>query len=78
MAVSKKTIEEVRQKVNILEIISPHVRGLKKSGRNWLALCPFHQEKTPSFSINQEKGFYHCFGCGEGGDVFSFLMAVKN
>jgi len=54
-------------------VISDYV-SLKKSGRNYKGLCPFHSEKTPSFMVNEEKQIFHCFGCGEGGDVFTFLM----
>jgi DNA primase len=66
-------IELVRDRTDIVELVSQYV-DLKTSGRNRLGLCPFHAEKTPSFSVNAERQFYHCFGCGAGGDVFSFLM----
>ncbi len=66
-------IEQVRDRTDIVELVSQYV-DLKTSGRNRLGLCPFHAEKTPSFSVNAERQFYHCFGCGAGGDVFSFLM----
>jgi DNA primase len=56
-----------------VRIIEPYA-PLKKKGANWMACCPFHQEKTPSFSVNQAKGFYKCFGCGKGGNVFTFLL----
>lgn len=68
-------IEEVRASADIVSYISKYVR-LKKSGRNFFGLCPFHQEKTPSFSVSPEKKIYHCFGCQKGGDVISFLMEV--
>ncbi len=61
-------VEEVRSRADIVEIIGAHVR-LRKAGRNFVGLCPFHGEKTPSFTVNREKGFFHCFGCGVGGDV---------
>jgi DNA primase len=69
-------IEEVRSRADIVEIIGSHVR-LRKAGRNWVGLCPFHNEKTPSFSVNAERGFFYCFGCGVGGTVFNFLMRVE-
>jgi len=70
-------IEQVRQASDIVEIIGQYIR-LKKRGRNYLALCPFHNEKTPSFSVSQDKQIYHCFGCGKGGNVFTFLMEHEN
>ncbi len=70
-------IEEIRQKADIVEVVSDYV-ALKKRGKNHLALCPFHSEKTPSFTVSQEKQLFHCFGCGEGGNVFSFLMKIEN
>lgn len=71
------TIEEIRARMDIVEIISEHV-ALKKSGKNWLGLCPFHPEKTPSFMVNPEKNIFKCFGCGAGGDGFSFLQRVTS
>ena len=65
--------EKVRSSSDILEIISQYV-SLKKTGSNYTGLCPFHSEKTPSFTVSPSKQFYHCFGCGEGGDVISFIM----
>ena len=56
-----------------MRVISEHV-ALKKMGTSWKGLCPFHQEKTPSFNVRQEPAVFHCFGCGEGGDVFKFVM----
>lgn len=75
--VSDNTIEQVRSASDIVEIIEEHV-PLKKSGKNYVGLCPFHSEKTPSFSVSPEKQIYHCFGCGEGGNVFSFLMKFSS
>ncbi len=69
-------IEEVRERTDLLDVVGRYVR-LKKQGANWLGLCPFHGEKTPSFSVRPDQGFYKCFGCGEGGNVFDFLMKVK-
>ncbi|HUG41954.1 MAG TPA: DNA primase [Longimicrobiales bacterium] len=67
------TVEEVRDRADIVEVIGEHVQ-LKRAGKEFKALCPFHAEKTPSFYVVPGKGFYKCFGCGESGDVFSFLM----
>ncbi len=64
---------QVRNRADIVDIISEVVR-LKKTGKNYLGLCPFHAEKTPSFTVSPDKQIFHCFGCGEGGNVFSFLM----
>ncbi|HEX3409188.1 MAG TPA: CHC2 zinc finger domain-containing protein, partial [Candidatus Binataceae bacterium] len=69
-------IEEVRARADIVEIVGAQVR-LKRAGRNFVGLCPFHNEKTPSFSVNAERGFFHCFGCGAGGTVFDFVMKVE-
>jgi len=69
-------IEEVRSRADIVEIIGAQVR-LRRTGRNFTGLCPFHQEKTPSFSVNSERGFFHCFGCGAGGTVFNFIMKME-
>lgn len=70
-------IERIRESVNIVDVIGRYVT-LKKRGRNYLGLCPFHTEKTPSFSVNPEKQIFHCFGCGTGGNVFTFLMRYEN
>jgi DNA primase len=69
-------LEELRDRANIVEVIGTQVR-LKRAGRNYVGLCPFHNEKTPSFSVNAERGFFHCFGCGAGGTVFDFLMRLE-
>ncbi|UTR09371.1 DNA primase [Evansella sp. LMS18] len=71
--IPEEKIEEIRKSVDIVDIISEYVQ-LKKQGRNLTGLCPFHGEKTPSFSVSPDKQLYHCFGCGAGGNVFSFLM----
>ncbi len=72
---SEEKVSEVRLHSSILEVVSDYV-SLKKTGRNYKGLCPFHSEKTPSFMVNEEKQIFHCFGCGEGGDVFRFLMKI--
>ena len=69
--------EEVRKAADIVEIIGQHVQ-LKKRGQNHVGLCPFHSERSPSFTVNQDKQIYHCFGCGRGGDVFTFWMEYHN
>jgi DNA primase len=69
---SEDIIGRVRDSIDIQDLISGYV-SLKKTGKNWLGLCPFHSEKTPSFNVNTEKQIFHCFGCGVGGDVFKFL-----
>jgi len=71
------TIDEIRNKADILQIVSEYV-PLKKRGKNYLGLCPFHSEKTPSFTVSPEKQIFHCFGCNEGGNVFAFLMKIEN
>ena len=66
-------IDSIRSQADIVDVVSDYV-SLRKSGRNHLGLCPFHDEKTPSFSVNPERQIFHCFGCGKGGNVFTFLM----
>ena len=66
-------ISEIQRSLNIIDIVSDYV-VLKRTGRNFMGLCPFHHEKTPSFTVNVEKQIYKCFGCGEGGTIFNFLM----
>jgi DNA primase len=75
--ISPEKIKEIRERASILEVVSDFV-SLKKSGKNYLGLCPFHAERTPSFTVNEEKGIFHCFGCGAGGNVFNFLMRLNN
>ena len=66
-------IEEVRTRNDIVDVISDYVR-LQKKGSSYFGLCPFHNEKSPSFSVSRQKQMYYCFGCGAGGNVFTFLM----
>ncbi|MFS0635848.1 DNA primase [Mesobacillus foraminis] len=73
--IAEEKINEIRQAVEIVDVIGDYVQ-LKKHGRNYFGLCPFHGENTPSFSVSPDKQIYHCFGCGAGGNVFSFLMEV--
>ena len=77
MKIGEDKIQEIRDATDIVEVVSQYVT-LKKRGKSFLGLCPFHHEKTPSFNVDPVRGFYHCFGCGEGGDVFSFLMKMEN
>lgn len=70
-------IEQIRQSLDIVDIVSEYVQ-LKKQGRNFQGLCPFHGEKTPSFSVSPDKQLYHCFGCGAGGNAFSFVMEIED
>ncbi|MBN2319252.1 MAG: DNA primase [Acidobacteria bacterium] len=70
-------LDEVRNSVNIVSLVSEYV-ALKKRGRNHVARCPFHNEKTPSFNVNEEKQIFMCFGCGLGGDIFKFVMQIEN
>lgn len=73
---SEGTIEEIKMRLSIVECIGSYVR-LEKSGAHWKACCPFHQERTPSFMVNEERNMWHCFGCGKGGDVFAFVMEME-
>ncbi|MCM1186575.1 MAG: DNA primase [Lachnoclostridium sp.] len=77
MYYSEEIIEEVREKNDIVGVVSEYVKLQKKGDRHW-GLCPFHGEKTPSFSVSESKQMYHCFGCGLGGNVFTFLMNYEN
>jgi DNA primase len=76
MAEAGSFADRVKQQADIVRIVGDYVR-LKKSGQNFTGLCPFHSEKTPSFAVHPVKQIYHCFGCGVGGDVFSFVMALE-
>lgn len=73
MSFNHNFIEDLKNKLNIVDIIGQNVQ-LKKKGANYWGICPFHSEKTPSFSVNEEKQFYHCFGCGAGGDIIKFVQ----
>jgi DNA primase len=73
---TEREIEEVRSRADVVEVIGAHVR-LRRAGRNFVGLCPFHNEKTPSFTVNPERGFFHCFGCGAGGTIFDFMIKVE-
>ena len=73
MKVPDRVIEEIRERLDLVELVGGYVQ-LKRSGKNFLGLCPFHQEKTPSFNVSPERNIWHCFGCGETGDAYRFLM----
>jgi DNA primase len=75
--IPEETLTELRDRAGIVDVVSAHV-GLRKVGRNHLGLCPFHAEKTPSFTVNADRGIFHCFGCGAGGNVFTFLMRMES
>ncbi len=77
MAISEELIQQIKEENDIVDVISESVR-LKKAGRNYTGLCPFHNEKTPSFSVSSDKQIYKCFGCGEAGNVITFVMKNKN
>ncbi|ETS92786.1 CHC2 zinc finger domain protein, partial [Fusobacterium sp. CM21] len=77
MFYSEEIVDEVREKNDIVDVISPYVR-LTRRGSNYVGLCPFHSEKTPSFSVNGSKQIFHCFGCGVGGNSISFVMKYEN
>ncbi len=77
MRYSQQTIDEVRQASDIVDVISGYVQ-LKRKGRNYFGLCPFHNEKSPSFAVSPDKQIFHCFGCNEGGNVFTFLSKIEN
>ena len=76
MAEAGSFAERVKQQADIVRVIGEYVR-LKKTGQNFSGLCPFHQEKTPSFAVHPARQIYHCFGCGVGGDVFKFVMELE-
>ncbi|NLM67994.1 MAG: DNA primase [Enterococcus sp.] len=72
-----QVIDEIRSRTNIVEIIGQYVQLKKSGGKNYVGLCPFHNEKSPSFSVAEDKQFYHCFGCGRGGNVFRFIEEIE-
>ncbi len=73
--INDRVLAELRSAADIVEVIGEHTK-LKKAGRSWKGLCPFHNERTPSFNVDREKGLYHCFGCGAGGDVIHFVRQI--
>ena len=77
MRYSDEVIEEVRARNDVVDVIGGYIH-LQKKGSNYFGLCPFHNEKSPSFSVSRQKQMYYCFGCGAGGNVFTFLMEYEN
>ena len=77
MSFDDSKIEEIKSRIDIVELAAEYLT-LKKAGRNYTGLCPFHQEKTPSFTVNREKQMFYCFGCGEGGNAITLLMKIAN
>ena len=73
---SEEILNEIRQSNDIVDVISQYVH-LKRSGRNYFGLCPFHNEKSPSFSVSPDKQIFHCFGCGVGGNVITFVSQIE-
>ncbi|MHC5269709.1 DNA primase [Enterococcus sp. LJL98] len=77
MKIPQSVIDDIRSRTNIVEIIGQYVQLKKSGGHNYTGLCPFHNEKTPSFSVAEDKQFYYCFGCGRGGNVFRFMEEIE-
>ena len=78
MYVSKEAIERVRRRHDLVSVIRSHGVVLTRKGRNWVGLCPFHAERTPSFNVREETGRYKCFGCDKSGDVFTFVQEIEH
>ena len=78
MAIPESFLQELVEKNDIVDVVGEYVRLTKRSGSNQFGLCPFHSEKTPSFSVAPDKQIYHCFGCGKGGGVINFIMEIEN
>jgi len=74
--IPEETLQTIRDRTDLVDLVGRHV-ALKKAGRTYKGLCPFHHEKTPSFQVNPERGIYHCFGCNESGNAFAFVMKVE-
>ena len=76
MAIPSRFLDELRERIGLADVVGRRTR-LTKKGKEHSGLCPFHKEKTPSFTVNEDKGFYHCFGCGAHGSAFDFLMETE-
>jgi DNA primase len=74
---SSPILDLIREKINIVDVVDSYVKDLRRAGRNYKACCPFHHEKTPSFTVSPDKGIFYCFGCNEGGDIFTFVMKME-
>ena len=77
MRIPEETIAKIKDETDITELVASYIK-LERRGRNYVGLCPFHDEKTPSFSVSPDKQIAHCFGCKKGGNVFQFLMEIEN
>jgi DNA primase len=77
MKIPQSKIDEITSSIDIVDVISPYT-PLRKAGRSFMGRCPFHEERSPSFSVSQEKGVYHCFGCGKSGNIFTFVMETES
>ena len=77
MRIDQSVIDEIKNKTDILDLVSEYVK-LEKRGRNYIGLCPFHDEKTPSFTVSEDKQICHCFGCKKGGNVFQFTQEIND
>ncbi|MDC0228073.1 CHC2 zinc finger domain-containing protein [Alphaproteobacteria bacterium] len=70
--------EEIKNSIKLSHVVGKNLSLKRRDKSNYVALCPFHKEKTPSFNISDDKGFYHCFGCGKNGDIFNYVMEMEN
>ena len=77
MSFPTRFLDELRNRTTLVDLVGRKV-NLQRRGREHTGLCPFHKEKSPSFTVNEEKGFYHCFGCGQHGDAISFVIETEN
>lgn len=77
MGIARQVLDEIRERIDIVDLVGSYV-NLKRAGTAFKGLCPFHKEKTPSFTVNPQRQSFHCFGCGKGGDVFTFVMEIEN
>ena len=77
MGIVAEDIARVRDTTDLVAVVSRHL-ALRRVGSSWMGLCPFHGEKSPSFSVSAEKGFFHCFGCGKSGDAITFVMEIEH
>jgi DNA primase len=75
-ALMNDAVQQIKDKLNIIDVLTPYIE-LQKAGKHLKARCPFHNEKTPSFNVSPERGMYHCYGCGAGGDMFTFVQAIE-